>query len=55
MENCEYTIKYNDFAIIFIGAGVGWFLIGYFCMKALTQIKNNNNNNNQEILFAQNI
>ena len=54
MENCEYKIKYSDFAVIFLGAGVGWFLIGYFCIKGISQIKNNYNDN-EEILFAQNI
>ena len=45
MEECFFIIAYGDWVMITMGAGDGYFMIGYF----VAQIINNCRNNNQDV------
>ena len=35
MEDCQFTVSYDDFVLIWMGAGVGYFVIGFFIANCL--------------------
>ena len=37
MEECNLYLNVDDFSILMMGAGVGYFLIGYFVSKGATE------------------
>ena len=39
MEDCTVNINYHDFVIIFIGSGVGYFVLGYLLTSCLYKLK----------------
>jgi hypothetical protein len=51
MEECFFKISYGDWVMITMGAGVGYFLIGYLVAKALNEYRNNQ----EDILIAREI
>ena len=42
MEECNYSINGNDYAIIMMGCGVGYFLMGYFVTTFLYSYRQDN-------------
>jgi hypothetical protein len=37
MEDCQFKVSYDDFVMIWMGAGVGYFLIGYLFAQCCYQ------------------
>jgi hypothetical protein len=40
VEDCQFKISYNDFVMIWMGAGVGYFMIGYLFANCLDKWRN---------------
>ena len=51
MEECKLYLDVDDFSILMMGAGVGYFLIGYFVSTCIFKYRNNNINGD-EVIFA---
>ena len=40
MPDCQFLIGYDDFVMIWIGAGVGYFVIGYYLANCIHKWRN---------------
>jgi hypothetical protein len=54
MEDCEYILDYGNYATLMMGAGVGYFLIGYIITACLCQYRSQNIET-EEILVARRV
>ena len=53
MEECFFKVSYDDFVMIWMGAGVGYFIIGYLIANACYTLKRRNDNG--EVLIAREV
>ena len=54
MEDCEFTLNTDDFMTLMMGAGVGYFLIGYLISSCCCYYRNLNIDN-EEVLVAREV
>jgi hypothetical protein len=44
MEECTYIINSNDYAVIMMGCGIGYFMVGYLITAYIKSYRNQNRN-----------
>jgi len=55
MEECFFKVSYDDFIIIWMGAGVGYFLIGYLIASCGYQCLPRLRPQEQDVLIAREV
>ena len=46
MEECEFKLNFVDFTTLMMGAGVGYFIVGYLISSCICGLINRNNDDN---------